>query len=128
MEEGREQEKARIANLADQWYSKGPMEPEEILEDPKDKVVGHSSSTLRCEDFELMKTLGTGTAPPRHSSGLFGYKAADGQTKVPQLADEELQVPSHGSGWHGWLVLRSKMRTRSLRSRYCAKLTVRLTS
>lgn len=60
-EADREEEKSRIASMADEWYSKGPMEVEQVAQDPQDKVVGHSSSTLRCEDFELLKTLGTGT-------------------------------------------------------------------
>lgn len=30
--------------------------------DPEQKLVGHSSRSLRLEDFELMKTLGTGTS------------------------------------------------------------------
>ena len=41
------------------------LPPEEDAEHPKNKKLGASSQQLRIEDFELMKTLGTGqlTAP-----------------------------------------------------------------
>ncbi|KAK4981223.1 cytochrome c oxidase subunit 1 [Elasticomyces elasticus] len=54
----RESEKQRLA----EWHAdKRPLETSEILMDPAKKAVGHSSKVLRCEDFELLKTLGTGT-------------------------------------------------------------------
>lgn len=60
-EKDREQEKHRIAKMADDFKSIGAMEVEDIMQDPREKVVGHSSQTLRCKDFDLVKTLGTGT-------------------------------------------------------------------
>src|ERR1700712_215798 len=54
----REEEKQKLA----EWEAtKEPMEPDEIMIDPQKKPVGHSSKFLRKEDFELIKTLGTGT-------------------------------------------------------------------
>lgn len=54
----REEEKQKLA----EWEAeKRPLEPEEIVVDPQQKPVGHSSKLLRKEDFELIKTLGTGT-------------------------------------------------------------------
>lgn len=54
----REEEKAKLA----EWQAeKRPLEPEEIHIDPQKKPVGHSSKILRKDDFELVKTLGTGT-------------------------------------------------------------------
>ena len=54
----REEEKAKLV----QWEAeKHPLEPDEIVVDPQKKPVGHSSKYLRKEDFELVKTLGTGT-------------------------------------------------------------------
>ena len=54
----REEEKTKLA----EWEAeKRPLEPEEITLDPQKKPVGHSSKHLRQEDFELVKTLGTGT-------------------------------------------------------------------
>ena len=38
---------------------------EQIPHDPKSRQLGFSSQKLRIEDFELMKTLGTGTVPLR---------------------------------------------------------------
>ena len=38
---------------------------EQIGRDPQHKQLGFSSQHLRIEDFELMKTLGTGTFEPR---------------------------------------------------------------
>ncbi|KAF2114142.1 kinase-like domain-containing protein [Lophiotrema nucula] len=40
---------------------KRPLSPSQIHEDHGRKMVGHSSHVLRQEDFELVKTLGTGT-------------------------------------------------------------------
>ncbi|KAF2276293.1 serine/threonine-protein kinase YPK2/YKR2 [Westerdykella ornata] len=56
--EKREDEKQKVAQWVDQ---KQPLSPNEIHQDPDKKVVGHSSRVLRQEDFELIKTLGTGT-------------------------------------------------------------------
>lgn len=56
----KEQEKHFIAS----WESgsqKSPLPPNEVAKDPAQKQVGHSSKHLRCEDFKLIKTLGTGT-------------------------------------------------------------------
>lgn len=53
----REEEKNKLAA----WEAdKRPLEYDQILVDPSRKVVGHSSKVLRREDFELLKTLGTG--------------------------------------------------------------------
>jgi protein kinase A len=53
----REQEKKKLA----EWEAeKKPLEYDEIMVDPSKKVVGHSSKVLKYEDFELIKTLGTG--------------------------------------------------------------------
>ncbi|KAH6448648.1 hypothetical protein HBI59_086480 [Parastagonospora nodorum] len=58
MDRPREEEKRTLA----QWeQQKGTLSPDEIYKDPEQKVVGHSSKVLREEDFELIKTLGTGT-------------------------------------------------------------------
>ena len=44
-----------------QWEEdKRPLEPAEVASDPRKKRVGHSSKYLSCQDFELVKTLGTG--------------------------------------------------------------------
>lgn len=53
----REQEKHHLAA----WeQEKGPLEPDAVAQDPSKKRVGHSARYLRCDDFELIKTLGTG--------------------------------------------------------------------
>lgn len=57
MERPREEEKRSLAQWEDQ---KRTLSPDEIDKDPDNKVVGHSSKVLREEDFELIKTLGTG--------------------------------------------------------------------
>ncbi|KAJ9666166.1 cytochrome c oxidase subunit 1 [Coniosporium apollinis] len=54
----RESEKHAIAHWEDQ---KRPLSPSQITIDPSKKPVGHSNKHLRCQDFELLKTLGTGT-------------------------------------------------------------------
>ena len=44
-----------------QWEEvKRPLSPVQITIDANQKTVGHSSRVLRQEDFELIKTLGTG--------------------------------------------------------------------
>ncbi|USW52110.1 Putative serine/threonine-protein kinase, active [Septoria linicola] len=53
-----ENEKRKLA----EWEAeKRPLEPDEIVVDPQHKPVGHSSKHLRRDDFDLVKTLGTGT-------------------------------------------------------------------
>lgn len=53
----REREKKKLM----EWQNeKRPLDYDQILVDPNKKMVGHSSSVLRYNDFELIKTLGTG--------------------------------------------------------------------
>lgn len=55
----KEEEKHFIA----QWEAgsqKTPLTPSEISKDPGQKHVGHSSKHLKCDDFKLLKILGTG--------------------------------------------------------------------
>jgi protein kinase A len=53
----REEEKSRLIA----WEAhKQPLEYAQILVEPNSKAVGHSSKVLRREDFDLVKTLGTG--------------------------------------------------------------------
>ena len=54
----REEEKQKLAAWEE---NKQPLEPHEVAKDPSQKPVGHSSKLLRKEDFDLIKTLGTGT-------------------------------------------------------------------
>ena len=61
MDRARDEEKRSLA----QWQDlKTPLEPGQIDEDPDRKMVGHSSDVLRQDDFELIKTLGTGAHKP----------------------------------------------------------------
>lgn len=54
----REDEKSKLAA----WEAENrPLEITEITVDPQSKPVGHSSKVLKKDDFELIKTLGTGT-------------------------------------------------------------------
>jgi protein kinase A len=57
MDRPREEEKRTLVQWEDR---KRTLSPDEIDKDPEKKVVGHSSKVLREEDFELIKTLGTG--------------------------------------------------------------------
>jgi protein kinase A len=61
MDRPREEEKRM---LADWEGKKHTLSPDEIDIDPETKAVGHSSKVLREEDFELIKTLGTGAPRP----------------------------------------------------------------
>jgi hypothetical protein len=58
MDKPREEEKQHLARWEAQKHT---LSPDEIGIDPEKKPVGHSSKVLRQEDFELIKTLGTGT-------------------------------------------------------------------
>ncbi|KAL1656165.1 cytochrome c oxidase subunit 1 [Didymella pomorum] len=58
MDKPREEEKRTLAQWEAQRHT---LSPDEIDKDPEQKTVGHSSKVLRQEDFELIKTLGTGT-------------------------------------------------------------------
>jgi len=54
----RDREKRKLM----EWESqKKPLDYAQIMVDPNKKIVGHSSKVLRYDDFELIKTLGTGT-------------------------------------------------------------------
>jgi protein kinase A len=55
MDRAREEEKRALAQWEDQ---KRPLSPSQI--ESHRKTVGHSSQVLRQQDFELVKTLGTG--------------------------------------------------------------------
>jgi protein kinase A len=65
MDKPRLEEKQQLA----QWEAhKHTLSPDEIDMDPASKPVGHSSKVLRQDDFELIKTLGTGAhARPRRA-------------------------------------------------------------
>ncbi|PSN60029.1 Pkinase-domain-containing protein [Corynespora cassiicola Philippines] len=58
MDHQRDHEKRALAQWEDR---KRPLSPSQIDADPDRKMVGHSSRLLRQDDFELVKTLGTGT-------------------------------------------------------------------
>lgn len=49
-----------------------PLSPDHIAEDPKHKKLGHSSHQLKIEDFQLIKTLGTGESRPIGPSQACG--------------------------------------------------------
>ena len=49
----------------------GALRPEEVAKDPSTKCVGHSARHLGCDDFEFIKTLGTGTVSLYLSMGFF---------------------------------------------------------
>ena len=38
----------------------GALRPEEVARDPNEKCIGHSARHLACDDFEFVRTLGTG--------------------------------------------------------------------
>jgi hypothetical protein len=57
----RQHEKDQIQKHADPAQSKEVMPPEEVSRPPEEKGLGKSSTTLKLSDFELMRTLGTGT-------------------------------------------------------------------
>jgi protein kinase A len=52
-----EQEKHFIAEFAEPHY---PLPPEEVQQDPRNKELGRSARGLSVEDFDLVRTLGTG--------------------------------------------------------------------
>ncbi|KAF1931708.1 Pkinase-domain-containing protein [Didymella exigua CBS 183.55] len=58
MDKPREAEKRSLVQWEAQRHT---LSPDDIHKDPQQKPVGHSSKVLRQEDFELIKTLGTGT-------------------------------------------------------------------
>ncbi|KAL9119283.1 MAG: hypothetical protein Q9187_004163 [Circinaria calcarea] len=55
----KQKEKRFIANFKDSNGSSLPTE--KIAEDPKHKQLGHPSRHLQLKDFDLLKTIGTGT-------------------------------------------------------------------
>jgi hypothetical protein len=53
----REEERRSLAH----WdKNQEPLSPEALTKRPENKHVGHSAGSLRIDDFELLKTLGTG--------------------------------------------------------------------
>ena len=83
MDRPREEEKRTLAEWEERKHT---LSPDEIDKDPQKKVVGHSSKVLREEDFELIKTLGTGATPIGCRYRVLGH--ADGG-----------QVLLRASGW-----------------------------
>ncbi|KIX94244.1 uncharacterized protein Z520_09954 [Fonsecaea multimorphosa CBS 102226] len=60
----RQYDREQIQKYVDPTQSKGEeevMSPEEVSKPPEEKKLGQSSRTLKVTDFELMRTLGTGT-------------------------------------------------------------------
>ncbi|KAK5199251.1 cytochrome c oxidase subunit 1 [Exophiala xenobiotica] len=57
----RQHEKDLVLNHGIAEKSRPVMPPEEISKDPEKKQLGQSSKHLKLSDFELMRTLGTGT-------------------------------------------------------------------
>jgi len=55
-----EREKQFVAQFSDQQHDVLP--PEQIQQDPRNKALGSSSRGLGCDDFDLVKTLGTGVS------------------------------------------------------------------
>jgi hypothetical protein len=97
MDRPREEEKRTLA----EWESrKSTLSPDEIDKDPEKKVVGHSSKVLREEDFELIKTLGT---------GALNWVEGGNQTLTLR------QVLSRACGWCDSRMPNPGTRTRSLR-------------
>ena len=71
----REDEKTKLAA----WEAdKRPLEVTEITVDPQSKPVGHSSKVLRRDDFDLVKTLGTGTFARVWLVKLANRRGSDG--------------------------------------------------
>ena len=56
MEQEERKERESVAQSND-----AVLPPQEIAQDPKNKELGKSSDALRIQDFDLVKTLGTGT-------------------------------------------------------------------
>ncbi|KAL2062392.1 hypothetical protein VTL71DRAFT_6658 [Oculimacula yallundae] len=57
-EEDHEKEKAFVAQFAERTNT---LPPEEVQQDPRNKDLGRKSRGLTVHDFELVRTLGTGT-------------------------------------------------------------------
>lgn len=54
--------RAEEKELLSRWQElKRPLSPSQVAEEPGRKMLGHSAKYLHVEDFELLKTLGTGT-------------------------------------------------------------------
>lgn len=96
-----QQEKEFVAHYADQTRS---LRTEEIQEDRRNKELGHSSKSLSVEDFELVRTLGTGMS----SSFLLSIKVlyfvfpfAGGTLHVrPLLAHTCVGISLYEAGMH----------------------------
>jgi hypothetical protein len=68
-----QQEKDFVAHFSDQQHV---LPPDEVLQDPRNMDLGHSSKSLSVRDFELVRTLGTGAcllAACLHSRGEFNW-------------------------------------------------------
>ncbi|KAF2725367.1 Pkinase-domain-containing protein [Polychaeton citri CBS 116435] len=92
--QAREQEKQRLTS----WQAdKGPMSPEEIMIDPQKKPVGHSSKYLRREDFNLIKTLGTGTFA-RVWLAKFGKSESSGLSLTRTVSGRSTKDKDSSSG------------------------------
>lgn len=61
-------------NFISQWEEeKRPLSPSQITTEPAQKKVGNSSHHLRLDDFELIKTLGTGAHQYLFSPNTMSY-------------------------------------------------------
>lgn len=68
-EEQKQKEKDFIACF--EWNGP-PLSPSEIAENPRNKEVGVASKQLRIDDFELIKTIGTGQYNPEWPEYMYG--------------------------------------------------------
>jgi protein kinase A len=55
-----EHEKQFVAHFAEN-QQEHPLAPDEIMQNSRNKELGHSSKGLSVRDFDLVRTLGTGT-------------------------------------------------------------------
>lgn len=65
-----EQERDYIATAVSS--SERPLHPDKVAEEPEEKQLGVSAQSLTLNDFELLKTLGTGSFSPSHSNNDTG--------------------------------------------------------
>lgn len=104
----RQEEKNQVIANYEIAVGRETLPAEQIPQDPRRKQLGFSSQELCVNDFELMKTLGTGM---NQFPGMPGVQPSETDELTPLCP----QAHSHG---YGWLVLRTrdkKIVTRSLR-------------
>jgi cytochrome c len=98
-----EKEKELVASVV--TVSQHPLEPREVSEDPEKKGRGFSAKSLQVDDFELIRTLGTGMFIPGAASSI-AFQTDPGSGTFARVWLARLKDDKHDNRVYALKVLR----------------------